>query len=494
MGNTVEEIRERFNPKEEVRYTPSGGGFFGAAGMDNGMSKWIAGDSSADTALFGSVGRLRNRSRDLERENNYFRRWLADLEANIIGSEGVRFTNKARTRSGKKLDEPLNTKIQNWWTDFSKRENFSTNRLHSRVDFSRLAMRSIARDGMVLIEQAIGIQKNPHRVAFRGLEVDHLAEDHSTPWNASTKIRMGVELDPWDEPMAYHLRRFHPGDGHFGAGIDIGPRFRRVPKERMLAPFLHDRFGQTIGVPWGTVAIRGLHQLGLFEEAAVINARIGAAKMGFFSEEGEDEYTGEEPEDAQGRRHMTPEPGTFEDIGKKSLHTFDTRYPDGEYPVFRKGVLRGIAAGLLVSYNTLGNDLEGVSYSSIRQGVLSDREIYRMIQAWFIDVVEGPLFKTAFETSLLSGTLDIPVSDLDRAFRPCFEGREWDWVDPLKDVQAAALEVGEGFNSRQRVARKRGRYFTEIVEEQSEDKDLAEDKGLKFGSKAEEENSKPEEE
>ena len=57
----------------------------------------------------------------------------------------------------------------------------------------------------------------------------------------------------------------------------------RIPAEQVIHIFMPLRAGQTRGEPWLSPVMPAMKQLGGFREAAVINARIGASKMGFFT-------------------------------------------------------------------------------------------------------------------------------------------------------------------------------------------------------------------
>jgi capsid protein len=56
--------------------------------------------------------------------------------------------------------------------------------------------------------------------------------------------------------------------------------------------------------------------------------------------------------------------------------------------------------------------------------------------------------------------------------------RGWPWVDPLKDVQAAQLSIGNGLESRKRVLADAGEEFEDVFEELAAEKKLAEEKGI----------------
>lgn len=458
-------------------------GAFAGADTPRWMADFLGDGLSADAALCGSLDRLRGRARALERENPYFRRWLAELEANVLGKDGIRMTPDARLKNGR-LDKRTGAIVSAFWQKFSKPENFSGTRRHGRVKFSQLVLRSIARDGDCLVRCVRGYRKNDFGFSFQGIEGDHLNTNHNDDRPRGNSVRMGVEVDEFGEHMAYHVQKDHPG-ASYSANYE---RAARIPAEgarrltgtmgdSALLPYVQERFGQDRGIPWAGVAIRGLRQLGMYEEALLVAKRISAGKMGFITKQGDTEFGGD-GEDAAGNKTFKTEPGTIVELDEgEGFASWDPK-EEADYEVFRKGILRGISAGLLCNYNILGNDLEGVNYSSIRQGILSERELWKMLQNWFITEVERPMFLAALEMGILSGEVALPMSDFERVSQVLFEGRRWDWVDPVKDLQAAEKAIELRVSSRSRVARDRGDHFPTILEENKTDAETAEEMGV----------------
>lgn len=128
------------------------------------------------------------------------------------------------------------------------------------------------------------------------------------------------------------------------------------------------------------------------------------------------------------------EPGHFEQLPDGVAFTpFDPQYPSNEFQPFMKTVLRGIASGLNVSYNGLASDLEGVNFSSIRSGVIDERDQWRSNQRWLIDSVMQRVFSKWLDTELLFGGLGgYDVRDFDRLNAVTWQPRGWAWVDPQK--------------------------------------------------------------
>jgi lambda family phage portal protein len=155
-------------------------------------------------------------------------------------------------------------------------------------------------------------------------------------------------------------------------------------------------------------------------------------------------------------------------------------HPANAFPAFIKSMLRFIAGALGVSYNALASDLEGVNYSSMRSGLLIERDQWKMIQSLVKENFLQPIFESWISMSLLAGALVLDTRDPSRFLDGKWQSRGWAWVDPLKDVQASILGVGSGLTSRGEIVSESGRDVEEVFEALAQEKQLAESLGLEF--------------
>jgi capsid protein len=107
-----------------------------------------------------------------------------------------------------------------------------------------------------------------------------------------------------------------------------------------------------------------------------------------------------------------------------------------------------------------------VSFSSVRAGTIAERDHWRILQAQFIEQVASPVFR-AWLASFLKYRLSSPYvpADFDRLAEHEFRGRTWEWVDPMKDVNAAALAVDRGWKTDAQIAADYGTDFEENLAE-----------------------------
>ena len=132
---------------------------------------------------------------------------------------------------------------------------------------------------------------------------------------------------------------------------------------------------------------------------------------------------------------------------------------------FQKAALRGSASGMDVNYNVLGNDYEGVSFSSLRQAVLEDREAWKRKQRWLSESLASKVYKRWLRFALLKNALPgLKASDLNKLSKHRFMGRRWQWVDPLKDEQATGAALLNGTVNPMRILQEKGEDLDEMAE------------------------------
>jgi len=141
--------------------------------------------------------------------------------------------------------------------------------------------------------------------------------------------------------------------------------------------------------------------------------------------------------------------------------------------------LRGIASGLGVSYVSLANNLEGVSYSSIRQGTIEDRDHFKMVQQFMIDQFVDPIYRAWLEMAITVGRINLPMGKYDLfADQVIYRPRGFAWVDPQKEIQASVTALNNGIVSLQDVHSQYGRDTEEIFEQINREGELADRYGI----------------
>ena len=441
-----------------------------AASNANIFSDFIGISSNADSTIRFNLRKIRDRCREQARNNDYAKRYLQLMTTNVVGQNGIRIQSKARNEDGS-LDFIGNQVIENAWKQWSKKGNCTIDGKLSFVDAQKLFIESLARDGEVLVRHiTTNNPLDPYKIQF--LDADYLDEEENQVMKNGEETIMGVKLDANGKPKSYLLFKDHPHNQYFG---NYNREHIELPADQLIHAYVPERAEQTRGVPFMTTALTRLKMLDGYEEAELVAARVGASKMGFFTSQSGDQYTGDDLEDDY-TPIMNAEAGTFEQLPDgMDFKSFDPQHPASGFDSFHKSVLRGIASGLGVSYVSLANNLEGVNYSSIRQGTLEERDNFRIMQRFMIEHFIQPVFdKWLLQTMSFKDDFLLPPDKYNKfANNIVYIPRSWGWIDPVKEVKANVDGLNAGVVTMQDVQANYGRDVEELFEQHQREEELA---------------------
>ncbi len=482
---------------------------YSGAQVDRLTQDWQSPLTTGDAEMRTRLRTLRGRARELERNEPYSKRYLTRLQDNTYDHHGITFSSLAgEWRKDPKMkrlvyviDEMDAAVIEQAYTEWRKSPYMSGGM--SLNEGGRLALRSVARDGDMLVH-ALPDSSNEFGCSLQLLEADMIDDmrnevvrvaDQGNGGKVLSEVRMGVQVNGYMKPQGYWILKAHPGDQMWwntdGYLSDFHP-VEGAEGSLLIHPFKHERISQVRDCTWLHAIMRDMKMLDGYDEAAIVAARTGAAKMGWFMRdynEPGDGYTGEQPRD--GDRTMDAEPGLIEDLSQTpglKFEKWDPAYPHEQYAEFVKTRQRRIAAGIDMSYYALANDLTEVNFSSIRAGLLEDREHYKAVQTWWIYHHETPIFLFWLKMALANGSLRDPTTGVSLPFSKYkkfsehkFTPRRWPWVDPMKDAQANVIAVDNRLKSRTEVIEETSQStFEDVVIAQEKEQQFAESHGVEL--------------
>ena len=456
---------------------------YAAAQMGRLHQGWITQPALIDSDIRSSLTVLRARSREEAQNNGYYKGFLRDLQENVVGAQGFQLISKPMD-TDTVVDVDAKNSIERHWKIWQKKDSRPEVSGMGFKNFCKLIIRSAALDGEVFIWERKGERLNPYRYSLRLMEPGSVDINVNTEGDlgsisgvnvaAGNVVRMGVEYDANRFPVAYHVLASER-DVEFFIHASTGRKYIRIPGDEIIHLFLNDGIWQTRGVPWIHPALLRFNRLDKYEEAELVSARGGASKMGFITDgDSGAGYTGDDDEDDTDDDYLIEEfvPGMIGRLRKGEVFTsFNPDHPNAIYPDFVKTNLRGIAAALGESYNQFAQDLEGVSFGSLRQGALSERAVWMGLQNWLIEEAFDRIFANWLESGLLARAITnrngvpLPLERLEKFTEHEWQPRRWDWIDPLKDTTADRLQQQDLTMSRSERIRKRGRQPTEVFQE-----------------------------
>jgi len=431
-----------------------------AAGTGRLESTWLTTPQTADAIIYQDWGSTVARSRQMANDADHFKKFIQLCRDNVAGPTGFKFSAAIKDADGK-LDLLASKAIEAAWLEFSFPGNYEISGTMSRSDAERLAITSAAQDG-----ECIGIIRTGRSVGPWGIAVqmvDPVLLDHRQyePLTNGNVIRHGIEFDSFNRPVNYWFKNYD--ERLVGYVTHSGREYNVVPARDVVHWFIPEMVGQKRGLPWARTALWRGRMLSAFEDAAITNARVGAAKMGFFRDPDGDDFDEDElPMDA--------EAGVFENIGNREMANWNPQFPDQMTESFMRSMLRSLAAGMGVSYHNLANDLTSVNFSSIRQGALDEREVWKGLQESFSLRWCWPIYERWLERALLAQSIRVNDKPLkfervEKYKQVTFRGRRWAWIDPSSEQSANERAVGQAFTSRSRVIEDLGNDPQDVWEE-----------------------------
>jgi lambda family phage portal protein len=467
--------------KQQTPITPARKRSYAGAQSSRLLNDWNAYSTSADSELFGNLRTLRNRSRALARDNDYISGLLTTMANNIVGC-GMTFQAQTQMQRGNKPNGALNQSIEAAWLRWSRAEScHAGGRLHW-PDIEQLAARTIIQDGEVFlrkIRQPFGRDNIPY--ALEVIEADQIADDYSvsiTP--EGNTIKMGVELNQWNRPVAYWMYEYHPGDHHFV----LKPKSTR-PVRVLASEIVHLyralRPNQTRGIPWIFSSMVRMQHVNKFEEAEVVATRAQSNIVGFI-QRADDDTTIPNPEDSDDRVDGF-EPGAIDYLNPgETFQGFAPTRPGDSFDPFMRAMLRALAAGQGISYASVSKDYSQTSFSSIRAEVLEERKQYKVLQNWLIRSMHTLIYEEWLEIAALSGAVKIDNFEfgITNALKHRWIPPGWDWVNPQQDTESNIDALRAGLTTATKIVSQKGEDYEELLQQRKQEIELADSMGLVF--------------
>lgn len=425
-----------------------------AADKGRGTDGWRAGSTAADSEIAAAGAILRDRMRDLVRNNPLAAQAVQVLVNNMVGP-GI------RPRAASK-DKDLNKRVDALFEKWSKQCD-----AHGHTDFfglQQLAVREMIEGGDVFALRRRGRKKGlgvaPLEIELK--EADHL-DDGRVNWEQSgARISRGIEYDAQGKRRAYWMFPEHPGDnvpGQWRAITSV-----RVPAENVCHLFERQRV-QSRGVPWGVAAMRALQDLGDWQDAELTRKKIEASAVGvvFGDLDAGQQSMGPVVRDAHGEMIEHFEPGMilYADGGKDIKFNSPAATPGiREWNLVQMHI---IASGFRVPYALMSGDFSQFNFSSSRAAL---NEFRRMVDAvqWLmiVPMLCEVWWRWFIEDAWTAGLIEVEEVPVE------WQPPAWESVNPFQDAQTDLLEVRAGFASLKQKVAQRGYAFSGVLAEQAE--------------------------
>ena len=410
-------------------------------------SGWVTGSTSADSEIIPSISKLRDRSRDLVRNNPYASKAMRVLTSNIVGMGIV------PSITDKKTSELW----ESWALDPAQCD---TDGCLDFFGLQRLVSRTLSESGECLVK-INHIGKNSDLVVplqLQVLEPDYL-DSNKTEKLKNGYIQYGIEYDSKGKRVAFWLFKQHPGNS--ASILSNSLESFRVVAEDILHIYEKLRPGQSRGVPIFASCMLATNDLDEYEEATLVRKATEACIAAVVTTDDDDRGLGITTTEADtGRKIEELSPGMVEYLSQGEAITFNNPPASTGYSEYINTRLHAISAGAGVTYEQMTGDLSQVNYSSIRAGKLDFRREVEQLQ-WlvFIPMLCRPVMKKwATAAELVNKRVKLPS-------RVEWTTPRSDLVDPSKDIKAETAELETGRRTFSEAARARGYNPQNLVDE-----------------------------
>lgn len=443
---------------------------FAAANTDRLTASWGATPMQADHIIARNQRALVARSREQAANNDYARAFLRMCRQNIVGPSGPVMQAQV-TRANGALDRDVNDALESGWSEWGRAENCDVTGKRSWRAIVAGSVNTAAKDGEFFIRMVYGTEAGPWGFALQTIDPQRCPVDMNEPAREDGSfIRHGIRFNRYGRPLGYYFTALTQSDENHWYGERA---YDYVLAEDVIHGFVEDMEGQKRGLPWMATGLFRMRHLNGFEDAAIVNARVGASKMGFI--QWRDGY-GPALEEGEDPPEIDADPGVIETLPEGAeFKDWSPQFPSGETGPFVKHLLRGIAAGFGVPYNELAADLEGVNFSSIRQGTLDSREHWKELQEWLVETLVHRVFEAWLPIALLGGKLVTSKGRVLNAATPdkyravTWQPRRWDWIDPNADTKSAVDRKNNFLTSPSTIIREQGKDPSAVWTETARD-------------------------
>lgn len=424
---------------------------YDAARRDHRTASWQATGNSANAEVGAAEELVRNRSRDLIRNNGWALQIVETFADHVVGTGIVTAPTGLKGRNLKRA--------QQLWADFAENCDFDGDQDLNGLMWS--AVKCMAESGSAIIRfRRVAFDARTTTVPLRLqlIEPDFIDVMKNGTTADGGWIDRGIEYDGKGRRVAIWLLERHPGDAAMWRSWSM--QSERVPAEELVYLFNKLRPGQDRGMPLLAPAIIPLQDLKGYFDAELVRKRIGACMVGviYSTEEGSVQIgakPGQKP--TYGPQTQKMEPGLFTRLLPGESINFNSLPADTGFDAVSTQFLRQSAAAAGVMYEHATGDFSRVNYSSWRAGHHGFRRRMERIQ-WnvVIHMLCRPI-AARFNEAAVAAQM-VAAAPTWRHTPPGFIS-----VDPYKDAQADLLNLRIGKVSLAQLVEERGYDYVEFL-------------------------------
>lgn len=438
----------------------SAGQYIGARSEKTSMRSWRPGAGSADTDTIGDLPTLRARSRDLVRNDAIAKGARNTSKTNIVGT-GLRVRPQLQREFLGLSDEAAEAwedRVEVLFDLWANSKLSDATRVQNFYELQGLAFTSAFESGDVFALRRYKEDRGFLGLCLQLVEADRVCTPPRLEADPQKDIRDGVEVDSDGAPVAYWLRKTHPGEDPYASPLTARD-FESIPAAGgsglalMLHLFERDRIGLSRGVPALAPVVEELKQLSRYSEAELMAAVVSAFFTVFIK------HTGGGGNDVVGETDVTGEPlpsnqmalgsGSIVDLGPdEDITMANPNRPNPNFEKFYLANLQKIGIALGIPYEVLISHFTA-SYSASRAALETAWQFFMERRTWLARNFCQPTYEWFLHECIARGLITAPGFLEDPIKRAAWCGALWIGpakisLDETKDAAAAEAWIDLG--------------------------------------------------
>ncbi len=455
----------------------------GASHEKKSMKGWRATANSPQEDIDWSLPTLRARCRDLWMNAPIARSALGTTRTNVVGS-GLRLKSRVDVAVLGLTEEQADAWEQHverefgLWADSVWCDALRLNDFYEMQQLAQLGW-LMNGDSFCVFKVEPPAPQMPYALRLHLIEADRVSTPNAlmtasaANWlmegqaSDGNRIVSGVEIDKaTGATVAYHICSGYPATFYSAEPLEWQrvEAFGKATGERMILHLMEsERAEQRRGVPFLAPVIESLKQITRYTEAELMAAVVSGMFTVFVK-------SAAPSADPNPMGNMLPadqqvaanEPTSYE-LGNgainilqegESIELANPARPNANFAGFVDALCAQVGAALEVPKELLLKQFNS-SYSASRAALLEAWKMFRMRRAWLANDYCQPVYERWLAEAVARGRVSAPGFWGDPLIRKAWCRAEWNGpaqgqLDPVKEVNAAAIRVQNGFSTRER--------------------------------------------
>lgn len=464
----------------------------GASLRANEMRTWVPPLRSADAEYLPERGTIVARARDSDRNNPIAKGAKQTLVDNVVGTGPRLLSEPDYAALGKTADwalewgELFERSFHAWWwsTACHAADTQNGDQLAQQGQAAQIMNGDAIALPLWLPDRGDG-----YATKLQMIEGDRLSNPDGQA--DAQYLRGGIELDAYGMPLAFNIRKTHPGDFRVSGTSDYG-QWERIPRRtpfgrlRVIHFYDQERSEQSRGKPLMTTVLPLLKQVDRSVRAEIDAAVANALVAGIITTPLErDDIIELFSKDAAGYlksredHAVRMQPGSLMSLypGDDFKGFLPTR-PNPQLAAFLRNILMFAAVGCDMPYELLVKDWSQTTYTSGRMALLEAWRSFNrrrdLLGTMFLDPIKALFLEEQVHAS------KIEAEGWEDPIRRCaylagqwiFPGRGW--VDQVKEATGAEIRLQAGLSTFAKECAEQGLYWRDVIRQRSIEKAFCE--------------------